>query len=67
MITNVLAHFSREKIEAIGIWGMRNESWGNVQDYRAHLTELIGSNLIAFQAIIRMVIESAFKFISTCY
>ena len=53
--------FCSGKIEAIGIWGMRNETWGNVQDYRAHLTELIGSNLIAFQAIIRMVIESAFK------
>ena len=52
--------FCSGKIEAIGIWGMRNEGWGNVQDYRAHLTELIGSNLIALQAIIRMVIESAF-------
>ena len=48
-----------EKIRAAAVWGMRDETWGQVRDGRAHLVELWGADARAREAALAAVIGRA--------
>lgn len=47
------------ELVAAGVWGMRNASWGDSADCRAHLTELMGNDPRGLSAVLATVIEHA--------
>jgi len=44
---------------AAAAWGMRNESWGDVADGRAHLVELVGNDARALRSVVATTISRA--------
>ena len=46
-------------IRAAAVWGMRDDSWGEVHDGRAHLVELAGAEAAAREAALAHVISRA--------
>jgi len=46
-------------LQALAIWGIRSRKWGAIYDGRARLTELLGINPHALQAVLKTVIKRA--------
>jgi GNAT superfamily N-acetyltransferase len=44
---------------AAGVWGKRNQAWGNVADNRAHLVDLLGGDAKGLAAILAAIIKDA--------
>jgi GNAT superfamily N-acetyltransferase len=51
--------YQDDALQACGVWGMQNASWGSVADQRAHLVELLGSDVRALRAVVAAVIDQA--------
>lgn len=47
------------ELRGVGVWGMRDASWGGIADGRAHLVELMGDNAAALEAVLAAVIFDA--------
>jgi hypothetical protein len=47
------------RLVALGAWGMRTKTWGEVADNRAHLVELLGEDDEAISAVLRAIVADA--------